>query len=107
MPTHLPASWSSVVFLLCAFSAVLGRAADEDLSELEERAMRAAVARVAPSVVRIETIGGLERVESFLVGEGPTTGLVVAEDGYVISSAFNFIQQLFDLGVQVGFGGVQ
>jgi serine protease Do len=43
--------------------------------------------------VRIETIGGLERVGRVLVNTGPTTGLVVGDDGYVISSAFNFIQQ--------------
>ena len=41
----------------------------------------------------IETIGGLERVGGVLVGTGPTTGLVVSDDGYIISSAFNFIQQ--------------
>lgn len=71
-----------------------GRAADaEPLSVLEERAMKQAVARVAPSVVRIETVGGLQRVGQMLVGTGPTTGLVVSADGYIISSAFNFIQK--------------
>jgi serine protease Do len=67
--------------------------AQDDLSSLEEQAIRAAAERVAPSVVRIETIGGLERVGKVLVNTGPTTGLVVGEDGYVISSAFNFVQQ--------------
>ena len=64
-----------------------------DLEGLEETAMQAAVATVAPSVVKIETIGGLERVGQVLVGTGPTTGLVVSDDGYIVSSAFNFIQQ--------------
>ena len=67
--------------------------AQVDLQEQEEAAIRAAAAKVAPSVVKIETIGGLERVGKLLVGTGPTTGLAVAEDGYVISSAFNFVQQ--------------
>lgn len=67
--------------------------AQESLEELEERAMKAAVSAVSPSVVRIETVGGLETVEGLLVGTGPTTGLVVSEDGYVISSAFNFAQK--------------
>lgn len=67
--------------------------AQDDLATLEQQAVRAAVARVAPSVVRIETVGGLERVERVLVGAGVSTGLVVAADGYVISSAFNFIQK--------------
>ena len=66
--------------------------AQEDLEALEEQAMKAAVAAVAPSVLRIETFGGLETVGRLLVGTGPTTGLAV-EDGYVISSAFNFVQQ--------------
>jgi serine protease Do len=28
-----------------------------------------------------------------IVGSGPTTGLIVSEDGYILSSAFNFVQQ--------------
>ena len=47
--------------------------------------------RVAPCVVRIETLGGLEQVEGQLLGSGPTTGLIVAADGYVLSSAFAFV----------------
>ena len=75
--------------------ALIARAAPaaDSLPVLEERAMKAAVVRVAPSVVRIETVGGLERVGQVLVGTGPTTGLVVSDDGYVISSAFNFAQR--------------
>src|SRR5688572_25840626 len=67
--------------------------AQGDLEEQEEKAMQAAVAKVAPSVVRIETFGGLEKIDKLLVGTGPTTGLVVSSDGYIVSSAFNFIQQ--------------
>ena len=67
--------------------------ADETLHQREERAMKAALARVAPSVVRIETVGGLERVGGVLIGTGPTTGLVVSPDGYIVSSAFNFAQK--------------
>ncbi len=67
--------------------------AADDLTALEEQALRAAVARVAPSVVSIETFGGLEKVDKVLVGTGPTTGLVISPDGYIISSAFNFAQK--------------
>jgi serine protease Do len=84
------------MFLLVAASITLppaGLRAQDDLEALEEQAIRAAVAAVGPSVVRIETIGGLERVGGVLVGTGPTSGLVVSDDGYIISSAFNFIQQ--------------
>lgn len=65
--------------------------ADEQLSQLEQAAIQAAAARVAPSVVRIETVGGLERIGNLLLNTGPTTGLVVSPEGHIISSAFNFI----------------
>ncbi|MBL9124878.1 MAG: PDZ domain-containing protein, partial [Planctomycetaceae bacterium] len=81
-----------VLSLLASF-AVQVRAQADDLATAEEAAVQAAVARVAPSVVRIETVGGLERVGKVLVGEGPTTGLIVAPDGYILSSSFNFAQQ--------------
>ncbi len=59
----------------------------------EEAAFQAAVKRVADSVVRIETFGGLERVGDELVAEGPTTGTIVAEEGWIVSSLFSFRQQ--------------
>src|SRR5687768_4504367 len=67
--------------------------AKPDLHELEEKQVAAVAAQLAPSVVTIETVGGLERVGKVLVGTGPTTGVVVGSDGYIVSSAFNFIQQ--------------
>ncbi len=73
------------------FAAIALRAAD--VQQLEEMAMRAAVEAVAPAVVRIETFGGLQRVGRVLVGSGPTTGLIVSEDGFIVSSAFNFVQK--------------
>jgi serine protease Do len=79
--------------LLLVWGLLTSLASAQELADLEEQSMRAAVARVAPSVVRIETIGGLEVVGDVLLGEGPTTGLVVASDGYIISSAFNFVRQ--------------
>jgi serine protease Do len=66
---------------------------DDELELREQSALEAAVDRVAPSVVSIETVGGLERVDRLLVGSGPTTGLVVSSDGYIVSSAFNFVQK--------------
>lgn len=81
------------VCALVAFSTTLVRAADDDVSAREEAAIKAAAAHVAPSVVRIETFGGLERIGNLLVGTGPTTGLVVSSDGYIASSAFNFVQK--------------
>ena len=63
------------------------------LATEEEAAIRAAVARVAESVVQIRTIGGLDEVDRTLIPDGPTTGLVISADGWIVSSAFNFVQQ--------------
>lgn len=78
--------------------------AQEDLATLEERAMRAAVERVAPCVVRIETLGGLEQLDGQLLGAGPTTGLIVGSDGYILSSAFAFVGQPTSILVQLPTG---
>ncbi len=77
-------------------SLVLYTTAAADSNELirmEQEAIRSAASSVAAFVVQVETLGGLERVGRMLIGTGPTTGLIVSEDGYIISSAFNFIQQ--------------
>jgi serine protease Do len=67
---------------------------------LAPKAFRAATARVMPSVVTIESFGGLRSTtEKGSIGgirkpgEGPTTGLIISEDGYVLTSTFNFIRQ--------------
>ncbi len=78
--------------------------ATDDVDLLEQQAFQAAVAQAAPSVVRIETVGGLEKVGKVLFGTGPTTGLIVGEDGYIISSAFNFINQPTSILVQLPDG---
>jgi len=65
-------------------------AADPSIESKEEQAIKQAAALVAPSLVRIETVGGLDRVGQVLTVTGPTTGVIVSADGYIISSAFNF-----------------
>jgi len=71
---------------------------------LEQQAFRDAVARVAPSVVRIETVGGMERFGGLLFGNGPTTGLIVGADGEILSSAFNFLRGPASILVQLADG---
>jgi len=80
----------AAIFVPCATAIA---AEDVDVAALRQQAVRDAVAAVAPSVVRIETIGGLEKVGDVLYGAGPTTGLIVSPDGFIISSAFNFAQK--------------
>ncbi len=82
-------------FLFAHFIFVFVAVADDriELEMLEQQAFRAAVEQVAPSVVQIETIGGLERVGKVLLGTGPTTGLIVDPEGYIVSSAFGFLHR--------------
>ena len=68
-------------------------AADGRLEALEEQAFKQAAALVDPSLVRIETVGGLEQVGEVTLGTGPTSGLIVSGDGFVISSSFNFVSK--------------
>jgi S1-C subfamily serine protease len=78
----------------------------DDLDEEQEKAVKAAVKAVAPSVVKIETSGGTEIVKGgrgpgVRRGVGPTTGLVVSADGHIISSAFNFANKPAQIRVTV------
>lgn len=69
------------------------QATTQQLEESEERAFKQAVSQIAPSLVRIETVGGLEQIQNLLLGTGPTTGVVVSADGFIISSSFNFLSK--------------
>ncbi len=89
-------------FCLLLFAPLLY--GEDDLAVREEAAMKAAVDRVAPSVVRIETLGGLETIGEMLVANGPTTGLVVSSDGYIISSAINFVNKPAQILVDLADG---
>jgi S1-C subfamily serine protease/dienelactone hydrolase len=96
MRTHaIRLSAPALAGLALALAPAAARA-DGELGELQEKAAKAAVARVAPSVVLIETSGGTDVVSAgprgavIRKGVGPTTGLVVSPDGYLVSSAFNF-----------------
>jgi serine protease Do len=64
---------------------------------LAPKAFRAAAAKVQPSLVRIEGFGGIAAgVDGGgyqAPGEGPTTGLAISSDGYVITSTFNFLSK--------------
>lgn len=68
---------------------------------LAPKAFRAAMNRVLPSMVTIESFGGVTGAGSKrgqmqgirLPGEGPTTGIVVSPDGYIVTSTFNFLKK--------------
>ncbi len=65
---------------------------------LTPRAFRVAVAGVKESLVTIESFGGSSTAAGKIggirqQGEGNTTGVMISTDGYIITSAFNFIEQ--------------
>ena len=74
------------------------------LVQLEERAVKEAVEVVADSVVQVSTIGGHEKVDRHLVASGPTTGLIISEDGFILSSAFNFAAEPSSIFVRLSSG---
>jgi S1-C subfamily serine protease len=81
--------------------------AQVDLNEAYEKATMAALQKVSPSVVQIATQGGTDLVVTtpkgpvFRKALGPTTGVIVSSDGYIISSAFNFINNPTTILVKV------
>ena len=56
-------------------------------------AIRGAVENVVPRLVRIDTIGGYDRVGGELANEGATTGLLVDAQGHILTSSFNFAHE--------------
>ena len=108
--TNASRLWVAVVAL---FVAPTARTAD--VNEATEKAMKVASARVAPTVVKIETAGGAEIVSGgpkkggppgppqpgVRKGTGPTTGLVVDPDGYIITSSFNFANKPTDIFITI------
>ena len=77
--------------------------ADDDLIALQQDAIRAAADTIKGSVVQIETLGSLESSNA-LVSGGPSTGLIISADGYIVSSAFSFVQKPNSILVSLGNG---
>ncbi len=92
---------------LLLLTAALPALADDSLDDLQAKAVKAATRAVAPSVVQIETSGGTDILVAGPMGTpirkaaGPTTGVVVSADGYVISSAFNFVNKPSNITIRV------
>jgi serine protease Do len=68
---------------------------------LAPKVFRAAVERIKPCLVTIEAFGGIgpsagkaKRGSSIShPGDGPTTGLVISPNGYIVTSTFNFLRK--------------
>lgn len=102
-PWNLPLPWMFALLILAISPPANGcqletgddlAAAIFDLPEL----VRGSVAKVRPSLVTIESFGGVTTRQGEIggirkQGEGNTTGVVVSEDGLVLTSRFNFANQ--------------
>ena len=87
--------------------------AQDDVNEATAKSMKEAAAKAAPWVVKIDTSGGRDMAggagggppgsgpPAVRKGVGPTSGLVIDKDGYVITSAFNFANKPTDIFVTV------
>lgn len=79
---------------------VVGQTEPRDIFEsmsLTSKAFRAAVQKVKPSLVTIESFGGVSAIQGRIggirkQGEGNTTGILISTEGHIVTSTFNFIQ---------------
>src|SRR5688572_8806934 len=98
------ASFFSAALFIAAILGPLAapaRAQSTPLPILEERAFQQAAAKAEASIVRIETIGGVDVIGESLVANGPTSGVVIGSDGWVITSSFNFLSKPTSIFVTV------
>lgn len=105
--------WVAVAAAVVLNAPVAHAQPKPDVNESIEKAMKAASAKVAPTIVKIETAGGAEVIPGgggkkgpaggggVRKGVGPTTGVIVSADGYVISSAFNFANKPTDIFITI------
>ena len=77
------------IWLVLALSGTRQSFAEDSLAE----AIREAVAKISPRLVRIDTIGGYERVDGESANEGATTGLLMDAEGHILTSSFNFLHE--------------
>ena len=88
--------------------------AQDGVNDAIETALKAAAAKAAPFIAKIETSGGRGTIgggqpagpgqrpaPGVKKGVGPTSGVVVSTEGHVISSAFNFANKPTDIFVTV------
>ena len=100
--------WLSTMWLICgSLSAqethpgdpsALSRQDSLQAMLLTSKAVRQAIGSIQPSLVTIESFGGVSVVQGRIggirkQGEGNTTGIIVSPEGHIVTSTFNFIQQ--------------
>lgn len=99
------AVWAATLaWLATSCLTIVDAQADDGLDGLEEQAFKTAMAVAEPSLVRIDTVSGLDQVGDLLTGTGPTSGVVVSADGLILTSSFNFISRPASILVTISGG---
>ena len=94
----IAAIWTvfGVLFTLMISGPSLGQDLDpQQAMALTAKAFQAAAEKIAPSLVTIESFGGVSTRAGRIggirkQGLGNTTGVIISADGYVVTSTFNF-----------------
>ena len=87
-----------LIMLTIATPLISEQVTTEEFSRLS-RVFRAAADRVRPSMVTIETRGGVRSGKKqsrgifSRLGDGRTTGLVIASDGLILTSSYNLVDR--------------
>ena len=82
------------ILAACYFTLTLGAfSTAQDIEQLEENAVTRVVEAASSTVIRFDTIGGNNRVDGAIVGNGPASGTIVSDDGFVVSASFHFAHQ--------------
>lgn len=82
--------FEGIVACFALLGVVAPIAEDPPLDELEQQAFQAAADFAQDCVVQVETFGGLEIVNQQLIAAGPSSGTILTEDGWIITSTFQF-----------------
>ncbi len=83
------------VFNLAVLAFVVGAnaVAQQELFDEEQLAFKNAAAFASASVVQVEAFAGSELIEKQKVPQGATTGTVINEEGWIVTSMFYFRNQ--------------
>jgi S1-C subfamily serine protease len=93
----------AILMLLLSVDRSIALAGPRDYPR-EQAAIKQATNAVADSVVQIRTVGGFERIGETTLSQGPTTGLIITSDGYIVSSAINLAQRPSSILVRLPSG---
>ncbi|MCO6047918.1 S1C family serine protease [Aeoliella sp. ICT_H6.2] len=86
-----PASTRCLRLVACFAAALITSSAfAQSVAQLEQQAIRDAIEHVSPTVVQLQIIGGADRLNDVSLASGPSTGVILTPDGYVVTSRYRF-----------------